>query len=190
MLENSTSKFNNAAKLYREKNFEKAFYAYYELAANGSSSSQRFIGWMYFLGEGVAKDKEKSLYWFKKAAAVGDLEAQFGLGRLYSSIGDNQSAIYWYQKSSSEGFLPSTYHVAKMNLEGTIDNADKDKAMNLFGFAAKRGHIRSTKEYATLLINGNQGVLGKLKGAYVYIKLLITVIVLAFKEPNSDRFLY
>lgn len=189
MLTNK-SIFNLAADHYRNKNYKEAFSIYFELASNGSSSSQRFIGWMYFLGEGVTKDKEKALFWLKKAAIENDLEAQFGLGKVYSDIGDKQSAVHWYQKSASKNFVPSMYQIAKMNLEGTIDNADKNKAMKLLGYAVKKGHIRSTKDYATLLINGNQGPLGRIKGIYLYVKFLFIVIFLAFQDPNSDRFLF
>ena len=47
-------------------------------AAQGNPSAQRVLGLMYLNGQGVQKDDAKAVAWFLKAAAQGDVDAQFG----------------------------------------------------------------------------------------------------------------
>lgn len=47
----------------------------YELAQAGNVNAQYNLGLMYYRGDGIDKNVEKSIEWFKKAAKQGDNEA-------------------------------------------------------------------------------------------------------------------
>ena len=38
--------------------------------------AQYYLGWFYFYGHGVKKDINKATYWYDKAAALGNKEAE------------------------------------------------------------------------------------------------------------------
>lgn len=60
---------------YKENNYETAF-DWFNVAAKGEDSeSFRYIGIMYFLGQGVKQDYEQAKHWFTKAIETGDFEA-------------------------------------------------------------------------------------------------------------------
>lgn len=65
------------------------------------------IGECYFKGEGVEKDAEKGLGWYRKAAACGDVDAMRNLGNFFE-IGvrvmrDIQEAENWYREAAKRG---------------------------------------------------------------------------------------
>lgn len=54
-----------------EKDYEKAYELAMPLAEEDVGLPQKTIGLMYYKGEGVSQDKDKGLYWLKKAASNG-----------------------------------------------------------------------------------------------------------------------
>ena len=58
-------------------------------------------------GQGTAKNTEKAIYWFTRAAESGDTSAQKILGALYLSghediAKDTLKARYWLQKAADQ----------------------------------------------------------------------------------------
>ena len=45
-------------------------------AENNYHPAQYYLGWFYFYGHGVKKDISKATYWYDKAAALGNKEAE------------------------------------------------------------------------------------------------------------------
>ena len=63
MTSNKVSMLEEAAQLYVKGEFRKSFSIYAALAEEGHVLSQRFLGWLYFRGEGVEADLDKALVW-------------------------------------------------------------------------------------------------------------------------------
>ena len=76
-------------------------------AAQGDMQSQRMLGVMYLLGQGIDPDYDMALEWFNKAAAQGEDIAQQQLGWMYAEgKGVDQSnlqAHMWYSLSAQQG---------------------------------------------------------------------------------------
>jgi TPR repeat protein len=66
---------------------------------------------MYGNGLGVARDEAEAARWYKKAAELGDAEAQFKLGNMfYQGDGvpkDNVEARRWYRMAADQGHAES-----------------------------------------------------------------------------------
>ena len=62
---------------------------------------------MYDKGEGIEQDKQKSFYWYSRAAEQGNAVAQHNLGVNYSYGNgieqDKQKAFYWYTEAANQG---------------------------------------------------------------------------------------
>ena len=52
------------------------------LAERGDADAQRWLGAMYYQGEGVQQDYEKAAHWFRKAAEQGHARSQLGRSSL------------------------------------------------------------------------------------------------------------
>lgn len=55
-----------------------------ELARQGDARAQYNVAFMYYIGKGVPRDKEKAKEWLKKSAAQGYIEAQNQLSALFN----------------------------------------------------------------------------------------------------------
>jgi len=54
------------------------------LAEAGDAGSQRQLGMVYYLGQGVPRDDETAYGWFEKAAVQGESVAQYSLGVMFA----------------------------------------------------------------------------------------------------------
>ena len=64
------------------KDYSEALKWYQKSAAQGNTSAQTSLGWMYEKGYGVAKSYSEALKWYRKAAQQGDETAQDNLRNL------------------------------------------------------------------------------------------------------------
>ena len=80
-------------------------------AEQGDAMAQCILGGCYAFGWGVKwgvkPDKEKAVYWYRKAAEQGFAPAQYNLGGCYEN-GDGvpkdlEKAVYWYRKAAAQG---------------------------------------------------------------------------------------
>ncbi len=78
-----------------------------EKAAQGDMASQRQLGVMYLLGQGLDSDYDVALEWFNKAAAQGEDIAQYQLGFMYAEgkgvDQNNLQAHMWFSLAAQQG---------------------------------------------------------------------------------------
>ena len=78
-----------------------------EVAEQGDSYAQRFLGASYYLGLGVTQDYAEAAKWYKKAAEQGDSVSQIILGAMYEKgkgiSKDFVEAYKWFSISGETG---------------------------------------------------------------------------------------
>ncbi len=74
-------------------------------AGQGTSEAQFNLGYLYFIGKGVAQDHAEAARWYRKAANQGFLIAQFNLGHsCEKGLGvpqDDVQAHMWFDLAAS-----------------------------------------------------------------------------------------
>lgn len=71
---------------YDAQDYAKAHEILYPLAAyNRNGDAQLYMGMLYFYGEGVEKDVEKAVEWWKKAMKAGNVDAAYRLSEIATS---------------------------------------------------------------------------------------------------------
>lgn len=90
---------------------------YYLAAKKGHEYAQYLLGFMYFKGEGAARDLEKALYWLNESANKGVNEALDLLGRIHhlgydGIVRDYQKAEKFFQSAIKQGYASSMMHYA------------------------------------------------------------------------------
>jgi TPR repeat protein len=62
---------------------------------------------MYERGWGVVKDEAQAVAWYRKAAAQGNVNAQYNLGVMYAQgrgvAKDKAQAVDWFRKAADQG---------------------------------------------------------------------------------------
>ncbi len=92
---------------YQTAVFARARAEWEEQAAQGDMQSQRQLGVMYLLGQGIDPDYDLALEWFNKAAAQGEDIAQYQLGMMCAEgkgvAQSNVQAHMWYSLAAQQG---------------------------------------------------------------------------------------
>ena len=138
--------------------FSKALEWYQKAAQQNDGQGQYGLAYMYFYGQGVAKDIPTAWGWYQKAAANGYSEAMLQLGYLYDTgIGtkaDAKIAADWYQKAIAAGNVTAIYNLALMYLEGEGVKKDQAKAMRLLEEGAEASSADAELELGYLYQTG------------------------------------
>ncbi|QCK16702.1 tetratricopeptide repeat protein [Mangrovivirga cuniculi] len=131
-----------------EKFYEEGNYDAIKVGAQaGMSEAQFFLGKMYANGKGEAKDIDKALKYYRKAADQGNAKAMNNIGVQYYSgkniPQDYAKAIYWWEKASELGNQVSTRNLGVVYRFGRGVDKDLLKASNYFNDAVDNGNYKA-----------------------------------------------
>tara|TARA_B000000565_G_C23604794_1_gene308698 strand:+ start:122 stop:607 length:486 start_codon:yes stop_codon:yes gene_type:complete len=100
---------------YKNKNYNKAFKIFLNLAKSGDARAQSDIAGMYFNGWGVNVDHKRAFYWYKKASKNGNAYAQYKLGDMYwNGFGvdiNTDTAQIWWKKAADNGYKDAQFNL-------------------------------------------------------------------------------
>ncbi|KPJ91334.1 MAG: hypothetical protein AMJ55_12000 [Gammaproteobacteria bacterium SG8_15] len=107
---------------------------------------------MYLNGnEGLARDREKALYWLRSAAQQNHINAQFQTGMIYYNpeSDSNQEAQSWLMKAAENGHPDAQYFL------GTIYNRQQkyDAAARWLDVAFQNNHSEALDLLVEIYIN-------------------------------------
>jgi len=127
-------------------------------AESGDAKSQNVLGWRYYRGHGVKKDKEKAFKWWMKSAQQGYTRSESDIGWSYRrghGVKRNyDKAFEWSMKAALKGY---TYAEGSVGwLYGTGNGVEKDygKSFEWHMKAAEKGHAHSESWVAWLYEKG------------------------------------
>jgi len=115
------------------------------LADGGEVGAQFGLALLYDYGfQGSARNPEEALRWYLKAAAAGDIDAQYFLGNWYrarSARPDLAEAAYWINAAAEQGHSTAQATLADLYRagEGGVER-DLEKAATWYERAAEQGN--------------------------------------------------
>ncbi len=179
--------FEHAYKLHENGDDVAAFNAYLELAEQGYSNCQAFVGGSYYTGKGVEQDMLKARSWLEKAV-VDDNEvgAQFLLGKICAYGGDFAKAFSWYEQAAKQDYAPAIYKMAIYNEKGRLGSRDIKRAMELYRRAAESGHLYAQRTLAFRLFRGWGGLVGFFSGFVWLHRMLRNGYRLGMEEDDLE----
>jgi TPR repeat protein len=145
--------FDDALAAYRRGDYATAMSEWAILAKYGDPAAQTNIGEMFLRGEGVEKDRDVAIYWFRRAAARDFPEAEYRLGRTYLG-NDNEEAAHWFKEAASHGHVPSLNHLATLYEQGQGVAKNLGEAFRLRRQAASSGNMVAEAMVATMYADG------------------------------------
>lgn len=115
----------------------------------GDAMAQYFVGQMYRKGDGVEKNSEQALSWYRKAAEQGNRPALYNLGWMYDSgedvPKDLEKALFWYEKAAQQGDPYAPFNIGAMYYSGRDFPKDLQKALLWFDVAILNGNEKGRK---------------------------------------------
>ena len=149
------------------------------MAQQGNTEAQFSLGSLYENSTGAQQDKAKAVYWYRKAAEAGHIQAlenlnrmgqhlkrigqqgnaddQFALGEMYFyyEIGtdirqDSREAANWYRKAAEQGHVEAQYKLGGMFEHGWGVQKDYTEAVNWYRKAAEQGNAQAKESLPDL----------------------------------------
>jgi TPR repeat protein len=136
--------FDEAWKLEQRKDYVAAFALYQKGALAGHADSQNALGYMYDHGYGTARNPDKALEWWKRAAQQNNASAQYNIAMWYyryqGGMEKNQKLVLeWLWKSAMQKHVPALLNLGTLLFNGWDDNLGRIQAVQLLQLAAMPG---------------------------------------------------
>lgn len=112
-------------------------------AKTGNAEAQYRFGDMLYNGDGVQRNLDKAIYWYKLAANNGHNIAQYNLGKIYESGKNDADAANWYSIAANNGNIDAKFNIATMYETGRGIKKNISEAIKWYKDAAKSGHVYS-----------------------------------------------
>lgn len=115
-----------------------------QLADNGNAAAQYNLGLMYDYGQGVPRNDNLALSWYRKAAIQGHAQAQFRVGAMYDTgqgaARNYKAALSWYRKAAKQGNTDAQNNLGVMYSTGQGVRTNLVQAHMWFSLAAVAGN--------------------------------------------------
>ena len=108
--------FTEASNLHDRGQLSAAFKRFLEAAKAGDLGAQFMLGNLYSDGDGVKKDRDAALYWYRKAYRRGFGPAASNIGVLYRDEGKLNRALTWFENAITLGDADANLEIAKIHL--------------------------------------------------------------------------
>lgn len=143
-------------------------------AALGSAAAQHALALRYALGDGVARNYDQALYWYRRAAEQGYAASQYYLGAMYEyGVGvavDYGEAIRWYRFAALQGHSGAQINLGTLYYEGKGAAQDYGEALRWIRLAAAQGDPQALMTLGLIYRDG-RGVAADPVQAYKWLSL-------------------
>ena len=114
------------------------------LAEGGDVNAQFALGVRYYNGNGVPKDFDEAVKWYKKVAYSGNVQAQIMMGLCYEKghgvEKDYTQACSWYRKAADQGDSNAQLLFGSYLNRQKRGRIDEQEAVELFRKSAQQGN--------------------------------------------------
>jgi len=149
--------FDRANEEWEAGNLEKALSLFNEAAHQGEIYAFNSIGYFFDVGLGRTSNFDQALFWYKKAARLGDEIAWSNIGILYLKHGNERQAKYWLTKAVSNDDGDAALELAKMFLR---KKSNKNLAIGkayLYAALRSKNVTEDSRDEAKNLLSGLDG---------------------------------
>jgi hypothetical protein len=118
-------------------------------AEQGDAWAQLNLGAAYDNGIGTARDVEKAITWYEKAAEQGVAEAQFNLAHILVDEDISAArAAKWMARAAAQGMVDAEFLMGVIYAEGLGVAKDDDEAHRWLQKAIDKGHAGAAQYMA------------------------------------------
>jgi TPR repeat protein len=113
----SASVFDEANEAWDIGDKRRAFNLFLTAARNGEKEAFNSIGYFFYHGIAVKKDRRTAYAWYRRAAMRGDLAAYLNLGSWFRESGNLRRSKFWFEKACALGDGSAAYELGKIYAE-------------------------------------------------------------------------
>lgn len=157
---NAFADIRQAAKYYKNKEYEKALEEFHKLTDNSDPAIFYQIGYMYWIGQGTEKNRQEAIKWFKKTIIKGqdrfpaDKRSQSAL-KLMEQV-DASRLKKTFVKQAYSGVAEATYALGALYFDGVENRIAKDVVYAVYWFkqAAQNGNANAQWQLTKMYTSG------------------------------------
>jgi len=127
-------------------------------AENGDADAQFNLGCRYAFGQGVPKDDEEAVKWYRRSAEQGYANAQYNLGCRYEKgqgvPKDDEEAVKWYRRAAEQGNAIAQAKLGVCYEMGQGVPKDVEEAVKWYRRAAEQGNAIAQYNLGLCYANG------------------------------------
>jgi|GEM_PF-1134937 len=142
--------FEAGVAAYDEGEFTEAYEHWLPLAKGGDLAAQRNVGHLLRLGLGTAKDPERALYFYERAAEAGMPAAALNAAMMHlgqdGGTRDPRAALPLLEEAAEAGYPLAFFELGQLYETGEGVEKDGIKAGRLYRLAAALGHEEARKK--------------------------------------------
>ena len=139
------------------EHFKVAFSGFYRLEKDSHDDKLQYrLGQMLYTGTGADKDVQAAVSYLEKSAQLGNVNAQYLLGKvcLETGIGNSAQAVAWMTKAAEAGNAGAQYALGKLYRDGIHVEKDIQKAITMFTAAAEQKNEYAAYQLGRLYLQG------------------------------------
>ncbi|MBY5463004.1 hypothetical protein BAE36_16795 [Rhizobium leguminosarum bv. trifolii] len=175
-----------AQQLYKQKRYREALPLLEEAANAGSAWAHGVLGWMYWYGHAVRKDRDRSLHHYQLAYDGGDESAANPLGLSHFDAGRAQLALEWFRKDRH--YPISSLYWQYRTIEAHPHLARyADEADEILLEAADSGHLFAKRDVAFRMMKGHKRFGTRLQGLFLWLGIYPDLFRLARADSYDER---
>ncbi len=147
--------FDKGAAAYDAGRYEEAFKIFHDLADNEDLAAMRNVALMYRRGQGVPRDPQKAMKWYRRAAeaGLGTAQADLGIMLLDGEAGESEpeEAVMWLTYASDAGHAIAQFRLGELYEKGENVTQNLELAKKLYTTSAARGDKEAAIRLAALM---------------------------------------
>lgn len=146
--------FEEGVKAYDTENYKKAFTFLLPFAKQGNAEAQFKLGYILEADQGVQKNEQEALEWYKKSAKQNYLKAYRNLGLFFLNKEKYNEAYKWFKKGAEAGNSYAQFYLGAFYAEGLGVKKDYEKAREWYKKSADQGNVDAQYYLGDLYLQG------------------------------------
>jgi len=146
-LGDANAQYNLGLRHYIERDYDAASEWYLKAAAQNHTGAMNYLGWLYYEGLGVEKNKATAAQWFLGVALKGNADAQNRYEvYLLHDLHEYVEAMKWFERAAEQGHSLAMSNIALNYCLGQGVEPDVVKAQEWLTKAAEHGDEGDKKQ--------------------------------------------
>ncbi len=150
-----SARFDEGVAAYDAGDYEEAFDIWLPLAQNDDLAAMRNVALLLRKGKGTARDPERAIYFYERAARGGLTSAQVNAAFMYLDGDgipqDYKKASFWFHTAAIAGVPVARYNLGVLYERGLGVEADQARALAWYTLAARTGHEKALERLTQLV---------------------------------------
>lgn len=148
--------FVQGVRAYEAGDYKGAYEAWLPLANRGDVAAMRNIGHLYRWGQGVEKNVDQAIHWYRMAAEKGFSRAQANLAAIYLQGDEGTPVNYeeahkWFAAAAVQNLAVAQYNLGLMYELGLGVEKNEARALGWYNLAAKAGQPEAIERLSQLV---------------------------------------